>query len=133
MKIEDIEGIGPTYGEKLRGAGVKTVEQLLQQGASQKGREELSNQTGIDRKKILRWVNLCDLCRITGVSTQYSELLEASGVDTIKELRTRNSENLHSKMTDVNSNQKLVKTIPSGKLVSQWIAQAKDLDPIVRY
>lgn len=132
-KIEELEGIGPKYGEKLRNAGIETTEQLLTAGATPKGRKELEDKTGIDDKRILTWVNLADLCRINGVSTQYSELLEAAGVDTVKELRNRNAENLAVKMQEVNDAKKLVRQVPSAKSVTDWVEQAKSMDPAVSY
>lgn len=132
-KIIDIEGVGPAYAEKLKAAGIATVSQLLAKGASRKGREELVQQTGINDGHILRWVNLCDLCRIKGVSTQYSELLEAAGVDTVKELRNRNADNLTQKMAEVNTTRRLVRRAPTLKEVSSWVEQAKALPPTITH
>jgi predicted flap endonuclease-1-like 5' DNA nuclease len=131
MKIEDIEGIGPKYAELLRTAGVDTPAKLLDRGATRKGREELNKNLGINDGLILKWVNMCDLCRISGVSTQYSELLEEAGVDTIKELRNRNAENLTTKMKEINDTKNLVKRTPTLNEVSNWIEQAKELAPAV--
>ena len=133
MKIEAIEGIGPKFGEMLREQGVSSPAKLLAQGATRKGRESLAAKCGIDGGRILKWVNLCDLCRISGISTQYSELLEAAGVDTVKELRNRNAENLAEKMQEVNSAKKLVRQAPGLKSVQSWVDQAKKLDPAVSY
>ena len=132
-KIEDIEGIGPAYGEKLRNSGISTCESLLEMGASRKGRQDIAEKTGISDGNILSWVNLADLCRIKGVSTQYSELLEAAGVDTVKELRNRNAENLAEKMQEVNTAKKLVRLVPSAKSVSGWVEQAKSMQPVVTH
>ncbi len=100
-KIEDIEGIGPVYAKKLSDVGVKTVAQLLKVGAGAKGRDELAEKAGIDRKLILEWVNHADLYRIKGVGQEYSDLLEEAGVDTVVELATRNPENLYAKIQEV--------------------------------
>ncbi len=132
-KIEEIEGIGEAIGAKLRAAGVNTVEGLLEAGASPKGRKELEAATGIDASRILGWVNKADLCRIKGVSTQYSDLLEAAGVDTVKELRNRKADNLAAKMEEVNAARNLVNRTPSAKVVADWVEQAKSLEPKVSY
>ncbi len=132
-KIESIEGIGPSYAEKLSQAKIKTTSHLLQQGATRAGRLQLAQQTGVDEQRILKWVNMADLFRIKGVASQYAELLEAAGVDTVKELRTRNVENLAQKMVEVNAEKKLVRQVPSVKHVNDWVAQAKQLDPMVTY
>ncbi len=132
-KITDIEGIGPVMEEKLATAGIKTVEGLLEKGASKKGRTELAATTGIDAKKLLVFVNNADLFRVKGVSSQYAELLKASGVDTVKELRNRKPENLQAKMAEVNEAKKLVRQVPSVKQVEGYVNHAKELDPVVTH
>ncbi len=132
-QIEDIEGIGPQFAEKLQAAGVKSVEKLLEVGATAKGRDELAAQTGISSKQILRWVNHADLFRIKGVAGQFSELLEAAGVDTVPELAQRNAENLQQALAKTNDEKNLAKTTPSLSQVSDWIAEAKNLPKIVHH
>src|SRR5690554_5552904 len=132
-KIEEIEGIGPVYGEKLKAAGITTVDKLLEKCAAKPGRSALAAETGIDEKAILKWTNHADLFRISGVGPQFSELLEASGVDTVKELRNRNAENLYSKIGEVNEEKKLVRRLPSLSQVEEMIELAGTLDPKVTH
>ncbi len=132
-KIEDIEGIGEKTGHILREAKIATPEQLLEAGCTKKGRQELAEKTGLSEKNILKWANMADLCRINGISSQYSELLEAAGVDTVKELATRNAENLAIKMQEVNQDKKLVRQVPSEKSVSVWIDQAQTLPAYISH
>ena len=132
-KITEIEGIGPVYQEKLATAGVKTVEGLLEAGASKTGRKKIAEESGIDESKILDWVNMADLFRIKGVASQFAELLKAAGVDTVKELRTRNAENLHAKLVEVQEEKKITRTVPALSQVTDFIEQAKALEPIVTY
>ncbi len=132
-KIVEIEGIGPAIGEKLIQAGIDTVEQLLERGASKKGRQELAATTGIAESKILSFVNMADMFRIKGISTQRSELLHACGVDTVVELATRKPENLHAKMKEVNDEKNLVGQIPSLGQVQDFVDQAKSLARVVTH
>lgn len=132
-QIEDIEGIGPQYAEKLRAAGIASVEKLLESGATSKGRDELATKTGINSKSILRWVNHADLFRIKGVAGQFSELLEAAGVDTVPELAQRKAENLQLALAKTNEEKKLAKTTPSLNQVTNWIAEAKTLPKMVNH
>ena len=131
--IIDIEGIGPTYTKKLKAIGVNNTDQLLQRGSSPKGRKELAAQSGLDDGKILKWCNMADLMRIKGVAEEYSELLEAAGVDTVKELRNRNAANLAKAMKEANAKKKLVRLVPGEKSVTKWVAQAKKLPPTLTY
>ncbi len=131
--IRDIEGIGEAYAEKFEAAGVKTVEALLEAGASQNGREELAEKTGISEKLVLEWVNRADLARIKGIGSEYADLLEASGVDSVPELAQRNAANLTAKMEEVNEAKSLVRRVPSEKEVEDWISQAKDLPKVVTH
>ncbi len=132
-KISDIEGIGPVYAEKLKKAGVGSVMSLLEKGCSKKGRKALAETSGIDETLILKWVNMADLYRISGVGSEYAELLERAGVDTVKELKTRKPENLHAKMVEVNNDKKLVRQVPGLKSVQKWVKEAGELEAKVTY
>ncbi len=128
-----IEGIGPAYEEKLKGAGINSCEELLEKGATAAGRAAIVQASGMDKGRILRFVNHADLCRIKGVAGEYSELLEASGVDTVPELAQRNADNLAAKMAEVNNDKKLVRTLPSAKQVAGWVEQAKSLPRVITH
>jgi len=132
-KIEDVEGIGPAYGEKLRSAGVKNTDELLATGKTKKGRADLAQKTGISESLILKWVNMVDLYRIKGIGSEFSELLEASGVDTVKELKHRVAANLVKKMTEVNTEKNLTRRVPTESVVADWIEQAAKLPAAVEY
>ena len=125
--IEKIEGIGPKLGEALRNAGVRTVDDLLEAGAEKRSRMALAEKTGISESRLLKCVNMADLFRINGVASQYAELLESAGVDTVKELKHRNAENLATKMAEVNDEKRLVRRPPSATVVNDWISQARKL------
>lgn len=131
--LSQIEGIGKKYGAKLEKAGILTLERLLVEGCKKKGRKELAKATGISEKLILKWVNRADLARIQGVGTQYADLLEASGVDTVPELAKRKPENLAQKMVDVNSKKKLVRRPPGLSRVVSWTEQAKKLPKVITH
>ena len=132
-KIAEIEGIGPVYAEKLSKAGVLTVEGLLEKGASRPGRKNIAEDSGIDESKILNWVNKADLFRIKGVGPQFSELLEAAGVDTVPELASRKPEALLEALAKVNEKKNLVNLLPGLSRVEAWVKQAKSLKRAVEY
>ena len=131
--ITTIEGIGPAIAEKLEAAGIKTCEKLLEMGATAKGRSDIVEKSGVSAKLILKFVNHADLCRIKGVGGEYSELLEAAGVDTVPELAQRNADNLAAKMAEVNEAKKLVRSVPSAKMVTGWVEQAKSLPRVITH
>ena len=132
-KLSDIEGIGEAYSGKLEAAGISSLENLLSSACEKKGRKELAEKTGISEKLILNWVNRADLSRVKGISTQYADLLESAGVDTIPELAQRNAENLAAKMAEVNEAKNLVRKLPTTSQVADWIAQAKELPRLVNH
>lgn len=132
-KIIDIEGIGEVYGKKLVDAGINTVDALLEKCAKPAGRKALAEETGISPKLILTWTNHADLMRINGVGPQFSELLEAAGVDTVKEFRHRVPANLQPKLEEINNEKNLVNRVPSLKEVENMIQQAKVLPPVMEY
>lgn len=132
-EIEYIEGIGPVFGQKLRGAGIVTVIDLLVNGATRRGRKQISDQTGLAQSQILTWVNHVDLFRIKGVAQEYADLLEQSGVDTVVELAQRNPANLHKRMLDINEQRALVRRAPHASEVQSWVEQAKSLRRLIYY
>ena len=131
--VEDIEGVGAASAAKLEAAGVKTIEGLLSAGGTAKGRADLVEKTGISDMLILKWVNHADLIRIKGVGPEISEILEASGVDSVKELAQRNATNLRVKMEEVNDAKKLVRQLPSESQVQGFIDEAKTLPGAVSH
>jgi predicted flap endonuclease-1-like 5' DNA nuclease len=134
MRIDEVEGIGPTDAEKLSVAGITTTEDLLSQGAKPGGRDRLAESTGISGKLILEWVNHVDLMRIPGVGSEYSDLLEASGVDSPAELARRNAANLATTFQEVDAARpNMVRRVPSEETITQWIEAARKLDKIVEH
>jgi predicted flap endonuclease-1-like 5' DNA nuclease len=131
--ISKIEGIGPTYAEKLGAAGIKSTDDLLSSAADKKGRATVAASTGISEVMLLKWVNQADLQRVKGVGEEYGELLERSGVDSVPELAQRNAANLAAKMAEVNSTLNLTRSLPSEAIVAGWIESAKTLGKMVSH
>ncbi len=132
-KLEDIEGIGPTYADKLRAAGVTTQKKLLELGATPGGRRKIEKDSGLSGKLILKWINRADLARVRGIGEEYADLLEVAGVDTVPELARRNAQNLFERMNSVNASRKLVRSVPTLAKVQAWTSQAKDLPRAIHY
>ncbi len=132
-KIADVEGIGEAYAKKLSDVGVATVELLLETGSSPKGRATLVEKTGISHTLILKWVNRADLARVKGIGSEYADLLEVAGVDTVVELAKRVPANLFKKLEEVNTEKKLVRKLPAESQVADWVQQAGKLDRVVTY
>lgn len=132
-KIEDLEGIGPVIGQKMRDAGIADTDTLLENTLKPAQRRKLAEQTGVSDKLILRFANMVDLYRINGVGSEYSELLEAAGVDTVPELAQRNAANLTQALADTNAEKKLTRRVPSESEVARWIEQAKTLPRKLQY
>lgn len=132
-KIDEIEGIGPAYREKLGKAGIENTRQLLEHAGSKGGRVKLAKAAGIDEKRILTWVNLADLMRLNGVGRQFAELLEAAGVDSVKALRHRNAGNLAEAMAETNAEKKLTRATPTSAQIQKWIDAAKETEPAVTH
>lgn len=131
--VVEIEGVGEVYAEKLNAAGVKTTEDILAKCATPKGRDELAEATGISEKLILKWTNHSDLMRIKGIGGQFAELLEAAGVDTVKELKHRVPANLKAKLDETNEAKNLCNRVPALSEVERMVAQAKELEAVITY
>ena len=133
VNIIDVEGIGPVYAGQLEAVGVHSTDDLLARGASLKGRDELETASGIGHALILKWVNRVDLYRISGVGSEYSDLLEVAGVDTVPELAQRNAANLTQTLAEAAAARNLVRRMPTQEMVAGWIEQAKKLPRVVQY
>jgi predicted flap endonuclease-1-like 5' DNA nuclease len=131
--LTSIEGIGPALADKLKSAGVGSTDKLLDEGATKSGRTRLAEASGIDAKRILRFVNHADLMRVKGIGGEYAELLEAAGVDTVPELARRNPDNLHAKLEATNEEKNLVRNLASATQVSGWVDQAKSMEKRVTH
>jgi predicted flap endonuclease-1-like 5' DNA nuclease len=132
-KLDEIEGIGPSYAQALKNAGIDTIEELLAVGGAPAGREGIAEKSGLSPKLILEWVNHADLMRIKGVGSEYADLLEAAGVDTVAELAQRNAANLAATLDNVNEAKNLVRRVPTEAEVTGWVAEAKTLPRAVEY
>lgn len=132
-KIIDIQGIGEAYAPKLIAIGIKTPDELLEACLTLAARKKVADKTGISGKLILKWANHADLFRISGIGPQYAELLEAAGVDTVKELRHRVPANLTAKMVEINKVKNLAQRDPSEKEVTKWIEEAGKLEAKMTY
>lgn len=131
--IKEIEGIGAAYAEKLLAAGINTEEELLKAGATSAGRKDIAEKTGVSEAKVLEWVNRADLSRVKGIGSEYADLLEAAGVDSVPELGQRNAANLHAKLKEINDAKNLVRQMPSETTVAGWVQEAGQLDRIVTH
>jgi predicted flap endonuclease-1-like 5' DNA nuclease len=131
--IADLDGLGPTFAVKMKKVGIRTTEKLLETAKTLRGRQMLAEKTEIDEQQLLRVANLIDRMRIKGVGQEYSELLEAVGVATLKELRYRNPAKLAKAMAEANTNRKLVRVLPSEHTVERWIEHAKKLPVKISY
>lgn len=131
--LESVEGIGEKYAAKLEGIGIRGTTQYLEKAATAKGRKEIAKESGISEKLILEWANHIDLYRVKGVGSEYADLLEAAGVDTVPELSKRKPANLVAAMQEVNEKKKLVRVLPGEDKVADWVAQAKKLPKILKY
>jgi predicted flap endonuclease-1-like 5' DNA nuclease len=131
--IVNIEKVGPANAEKLRIAGIQTVEKLLAMCATPEGRKRVADQCAVSEHGILEWVNRADLHRIHGIGEEYADLLEVAGVDTVVELAQRNPENLYQKLVEVNSATARVRRLPTAAQVADWVRHANLLPRVVTY
>ncbi|NIA24386.1 MAG: DUF4332 domain-containing protein [Gammaproteobacteria bacterium] len=130
--IDELSGLSVAAARSLRRSRIRTTEALLKCGRTRRGRRQLAEETGLMERQILQWVNRADLMRIRGIGGEYADLLEASGVDTVKELRRRNATSLTNKMMQVNDERKLVRRLPTEGMVARWISLAAETEPLIK-
>lgn len=132
-RVTRIEGVGEVYAQKLAQARIGTTQELLRQAATPEGRAEIAEKAGLTERQILEWANQADLMRVPGIGAEYSDLLEAAGVDTVVELARRNPENLHAELVRVNAARRLVRRVPGLGRIRSWIEKAKTLPRVLEY
>ncbi|UCH37107.1 MAG: DUF4332 domain-containing protein [Candidatus Bathyarchaeota archaeon] len=133
QNVEKIEGIGPTYGGRLRNVGILSISDLLQAGSTRNERSALANKIGVTAPTVLKWVSRADFFRIRGVGKQYSDLIVAAGIQNVDDLARSNPKNLYVKLKDTDRKMNLVKQPPSFNTVKRWIVHAEKLQQIVEY
>jgi len=131
--ITDIRCIGNDIALILRSEGIRTTIGLLRCAKTPKQRLKIAEKVGTDDKCVLDWVTAADRMRVKGVGWEYAELLCAAGVKTVNELKFRNPQKLVVRMTQANTRRKLVRLLPSVKVVQRWIENAQKLPPVIRY
>ena len=131
--VSNIPNMEPDAVDRLKSNGIRTTARLLDAAKNPKGRKLLSGKTGIDQKRILNWANAADRMRIKGIGAEYSELLRAAGVDTVKELKYRNPAKLAEAMAEANARNKLARVLPSPRAVERWVEQAKRIQLKITY
>jgi nucleotidyltransferase/DNA polymerase involved in DNA repair len=131
--ISKIDGLSAFAAAKLKAAGIRTMEALLEAAKTAKGRKQLAEKTGFSEQQLLEWANLADCMRIPGMGKAKAELLRASGVNTVRDLTHRNPARLAQAMRDANDKRKLVQMLPSEKAVEQLIQKARKLPLKISY
>jgi predicted RecB family nuclease len=131
--ITDIDGIDGEAARILKSVGIRSTARLLEAARSVRGRKMLAIKTGFEEKQLLCWANMADRMRVKGIRKEYAELLQAAGVDTVKDLKYRNPGNLAKAMAEANGKRKMVSMLPSQKVVGNWIKNAKTLELMIRY
>ena len=131
-RIDEIAGIDPKEATRLRKAGIRTTESLLKHAGTKAGREQLASELGLDVEELLHWAQRADMMRVRGVGAEYGLLLEACGVQTIRELRRRNPTALTAKLTDQNGRKSMVRRLPTEVMVTAWIESATEVEPQVK-
>jgi hypothetical protein len=131
--ITVIEDIGAAEAQTLKSVGIRTTEKLLEAAKSPKGRRLLAARTELNEKRLLHWANIADKLRIRGMGKEYAGLLCEAGVETVKELQYRNPARLAKSMAEANKRRKLVRFLPSEKLVRRWVEHARKLPRKITY
>jgi predicted RecB family nuclease len=131
-RIDELNGVDPRQATRLRKSGVRTTEALLRRAATKPGRESLAKTAGLESSLLWTLVNRADLMRVKGIGSEYAELLEACGVDTIRELRRRNPKTLISRMFELNDQHRRVRRLPTESMVVSWIEGARAMEPLAR-
>jgi predicted RecB family nuclease len=132
-RISQIEGLGKSQMSSLRDNGVRTTDDLLRMAADTNSRQQLARRARVSEEQLLEWTNRADLMRIRGIGREYSDLLEAAGVDTVRELANRVPNNLYRTLSEVNRQKHLTRRSPASTEVERWVTEAKRLPVMISH
>ena len=130
--VEEVEGIGPTYGNRLRETNIETTEHLLEKCCESAQQTEAAKHVKVEPFVVGKWVSMADLLRIPGIRGQYAELLEASGIASVGEMARQEGSALAAKMARINAEEHRTQSVPDTDTVSGWIEAAKGLPSIIK-
>lgn len=134
--VEEIEGIGPAIGKALRAIEIPSIYHLLQKGLTPEGRKEM-HEAVISNKSLSKvelsvvngWVSMADLLRVPGIGKQNAELMVASRVNSVGELRKQGAGSLASTMASVNERDHITTDkVPDQTEVARMIENAKSIE-----
>jgi predicted RecB family nuclease len=131
--IKGLDGLDTDQAARLKAVGIRSTDALLARAGTPRLRRGLAEASGIPQAQILRWANIADLMRVPGVARDYAELLEAAGVETVKELKRRHPGRLTAHLAKVNADRNLVQLLPGETRVARWIEEAKSIQPAIAY
>jgi hypothetical protein len=125
--IEQIEGIGPGYGKRLRGLSIDSTASLLQRCQDADGVAAVAEQVGIEQFVVAKWVCMADLLRVPGIDGQQAELLAWAGVDSAQDLSQRKPEILARALVSTNAQENRTVEAPEPATVAGWVEAAGSL------
>ncbi len=124
IAVEDLEGIGPVYGERLRAAGIHSTARLSYESA-----EAVAKAAQVPVKTAQQWQSMVELMKIKGVGPQYAEALTRAGVKDIASLKRRKPDAIASQVTKYldSLDTTVVGKAVTPKRVESWQAAAKSM------
>lgn len=131
--IKEIIGIDDRAVERLRDAGVNTLEQLLERGSTSAARMRLADETQLDDGLIKQWVHQADLMRVNGIGPEFAHLLCKVGVFTTPKLAYRSTDSLYAELVEGNHSDHVMHKLPGIHELHGFITAAKHLPKLVRH
>ena len=131
--LSKIDCIGKISVQKLSWAGIETTDELLKRGATVRGRQIISGETGLSSKRILEWVDHVNLLRLKGIGEDYAILLNEAGVYSVIELAQSDPDTLSERIEHINREKNIVRRQPSLAVIKRWIKDAQQLPRLIEY
>ncbi len=126
--IQEIEGIGPAYGRKLRSMGVESTLDLIELFKKNNHRiDRAAQDMRVKPEAITAWISMADLMRLPGINSQCAELLQTIGISSAIELSITNAHSIHNEMLKFNQKYPVCPEVPSVEKITTWILSAKNL------
>ncbi len=124
--IQDLpKVIDVKYHKAILDAGVKHSGQLYDRIAAKKRRAAFARKSGLAPEQLVKWARFIDLMQLDGIGPKMVRLLNAAGVETLKDFKRSKAAALYKKIRLVNRGGRYSQVVPGVDVLKAWIKRAR--------
>jgi predicted flap endonuclease-1-like 5' DNA nuclease len=133
LPISKLRGVPFQARVALKVRRITTCSQLLAAASAFPERTALAQAARLPVELLTEIVQRADMARVNGVGTVFGLMLEELGIHDVGALAAQEPDTLHERLRRYNREERLARRSPTPEEVSDWVAQARRLRPLVTY